>query len=122
MKALLSRVPGGPETLTMEEVPEPVPARGEVRVAVKACSVNFPDVLVIRDLYQFKPPRPFSPGAEASRGSWMRWERASTMFEWATASYFVRRVAAWRRRPLDLRRSVGKFRTACLSIKPQRCS
>src|ERR1700722_1338754 len=64
MKALLSRVPGGPETLTMEEVPEPVPARGEVRVAVKACSVNFPDVLVIRDLYQFKPPRPFSPGAE----------------------------------------------------------
>ena len=64
MKALLSRVPGGPETLTLEDVPEPVPGPGEVRVAVKACSVNFPDVLVIRDLYQFKPPRPFSPGAE----------------------------------------------------------
>jgi NADPH2:quinone reductase len=66
MKALLSRQPGGPETLTLEEVPEPVPARGEVRVAVRACGVNFPDVLVIRDLYQFKPPRPFAPGAEVS--------------------------------------------------------
>jgi NADPH2:quinone reductase len=66
MKALLSRQPGGPETLTLEEVPEPVPGRGEVRVAVRACGVNFPDVLVIRDLYQFKPPRPFAPGAEVS--------------------------------------------------------
>jgi NADPH2:quinone reductase len=66
MKALLSRQPGGPETLSLEEVPEPVPARGEVRVAVRACGVNFPDVLVIRDLYQFKPPRPFAPGAEVS--------------------------------------------------------
>lgn len=64
MQALLSRLPGGPETLTLEEVPEPIPGRGEVRVAVRACSVNFPDVLMIRDLYQFKPPRPFSPGSE----------------------------------------------------------
>jgi NADPH2:quinone reductase len=64
MKALLSRQSGGPESLTLEEVPEPVPGRGEVRVAVRACSVNFPDVLIIRDLYQYKPPRPFSPGAE----------------------------------------------------------
>jgi NADPH2:quinone reductase len=64
MKALLSRLPGGPESLTLEEVPEPVPAPGEVRVTVRACSVNFPDVLMIRDLYQFKPPRPFSPGSE----------------------------------------------------------
>ena len=64
MKALLSRLAGGPETLTLEEVAEPVPGRGEVRVAVRACSVNFPDVLMIRDLYQFKPPRPFSPGSE----------------------------------------------------------
>ena len=64
MKALLSRLPGGPETLALEEVPEPIPGPGEVRVAVRACSVNFPDVLMIRDLYQFKPPRPFSPGSE----------------------------------------------------------
>jgi len=66
VKALLSRVPGGPETLTLEEVSEPIPGRGEVRVLVRACSVNFPDLLMIRDLYQFKPPRPFSPGAELS--------------------------------------------------------
>jgi NADPH2:quinone reductase len=66
MKALLSREAGGPETLTLEEVPEPVPGRGEVRVAVRACSVNFPDVLMIRDLYQVKLPRPFAPGAELS--------------------------------------------------------
>jgi len=66
MKALLSRQRGGPETLTLEEVPEPVPARGEVRVAVRACGVNFPDLLVIQDLYQFKPPRPFAPGAEVA--------------------------------------------------------
>ena len=64
MKALLSRLAGGPETLTLEEVSEPVPGRDEVRVAVRACSVNFPDVLMIRDLYQLKPPRPFSPGSE----------------------------------------------------------
>jgi NADPH2:quinone reductase len=64
MKALLSRQPGGPDSLTLEDVPEPIAGRGEVRVAVRACSVNFPDLLMIRDLYQYKPPRPFSPGAE----------------------------------------------------------
>ena len=66
MKALLSKAPGGPETLVLEEVPDPEPRRGEVRIAVKACGVNFPDTLIIRDLYQFRPPRPFSPGAEVA--------------------------------------------------------
>jgi NADPH:quinone reductase len=66
MKALLSKAPGGPETLVLEEVPDPAPRRGEVRIAVKACGVNFPDTLIIRDLYQFRPPRPFSPGAEVA--------------------------------------------------------
>jgi NADPH:quinone reductase len=66
MKALLSRQPGGPETLTLEDVPEPEPGPGQVRVAVRACAVNYPDVLVIEDLYQFKPPRPFSPGSEVA--------------------------------------------------------
>ena len=64
MKALLSRQPGGPDSLTLEDVPEPIAGPGEVRVAVRACSVNFPDLLIIRDLYQYKPPRPFAPGAE----------------------------------------------------------
>ena len=64
MKALLSRVVGGPETLTLEEVPDPVAEAGQVRVRVRACGVNYPDALFIRDLYQVKWPRPFSPGGE----------------------------------------------------------
>lgn len=66
MKALRSHAVGGPETLTLDEVESPVPGPGQVRVRVKACSINFPDVLIIQDLYQFKPPRPFAPGGEAS--------------------------------------------------------
>jgi NADPH2:quinone reductase len=66
MKAMLSREPGGPETLTLAEVPDPVPGPGEVLIRVKACGVNYPDLLVIQDKYQFKPPRPFAPGGEVS--------------------------------------------------------
>jgi NADPH:quinone reductase len=66
MKALLSRRPGGPETLELGEIPEPVAGPGEVRVAVRACGVNFPDWLIIQDLYQVRPPRPFAPGGEIS--------------------------------------------------------
>src|SRR6478752_1070103 len=64
MKALLSKAPGGPETLILEEVPDPVAGKGQVVVAVKACAINYPDVLIIEDKYQFKPPRPFAPGGE----------------------------------------------------------
>jgi NADPH:quinone reductase len=66
MKALLSHKAGGPETLVLEEIAEPVPGPGAVRVDVRAVGVNFPDLLIIQDLYQFKPPRPFAPGAELS--------------------------------------------------------
>lgn len=66
MKALLSKAVGGPETLVLEDVADPVAGPGQLLVAVKACSVNYPDVLVIEDKYQFKPPRPFSPGSEVS--------------------------------------------------------
>ena len=66
MRALLSKAPGGPETLVIDELPDPVAAPGQVVVAVKACSINYPDVLVIEDKYQFKPPRPFAPGSELS--------------------------------------------------------
>ena len=66
MKALLSRTPGGPETLVIEEIPDPTPGPGEVRVNVRAVGVNFPDLLIIQDLYQLKPPRPFAPGGELS--------------------------------------------------------
>lgn len=64
MKALRSHSVGGPETLSLDEVEVPVPGEGEVLVAVKACAINFPDTLIIRDLYQFKPQRPFAPGGE----------------------------------------------------------
>ena len=66
MHAMLSKSPGGPETLEWSELPDPKPKKGEVRIAVKAAGVNFPDTLIIRDLYQIKPPRPFAPGGEVS--------------------------------------------------------
>ena len=64
MKALLSTAVGGPETLEMREIDAPVAGAGQLLVAVKACSINFPDVLIIEDKYQIKPQRPFSPGGE----------------------------------------------------------
>lgn len=66
MRALLSKTPGGPETLTIDQLPDPVAGKGQVVVAVKACSINYPDVLIIEDKYQFKPTRPFAPGSEIS--------------------------------------------------------
>jgi len=66
MKAILSKAPGGPETLVLEEQPAPVPGKGQVVLDVKAVGVNYPDVLIIQDQYQFKPERPFSPGGEVS--------------------------------------------------------
>lgn len=64
MKAIQTHKIGGPETLTLDEMDTPSPGKGEVLVAVKACAINYPDTLMIRDLYQFKPERPYSPGGE----------------------------------------------------------
>jgi NADPH:quinone reductase-like Zn-dependent oxidoreductase len=64
MRALLSTRVGGPETLELTELPDPTPGPGQVVVSVKACAINYPDVLIIEDKYQFKPPRPFAPGGE----------------------------------------------------------
>src|SRR5256885_1120664 len=64
MKAVLCKQYGPPESLVIEELPAQKPGPGEVVVAVKAASVNFPDVLIIQNKYQFKPPLPFSPGSE----------------------------------------------------------
>ncbi|AIT08168.1 NADPH:quinone oxidoreductase [Sphingomonas taxi] len=61
---MLSTASGGPDTLELTELPDPAPAKGQVRIAVKACAINYPDVLIIEDKYQFKPPRPFAPGGE----------------------------------------------------------
>lgn len=67
MRAVLSEVSGGPETLvytTTAPVPEPSP--GEVRIRVRAAALNFPDLLLIEDKYQDRPPRPFAPGSEVA--------------------------------------------------------
>jgi NADPH2:quinone reductase len=64
MKALLCKQFGPPESLVLEDVPSPKAGAGEVVVSIKAASVNFPDVLIIQNKYQFKPPLPFSPGSE----------------------------------------------------------
>jgi NADPH2:quinone reductase len=64
MKAILCKSYGPPESLVIEDVPSPAPGADQVVVSVKAASVNFPDVLIIQNKYQLKPPLPFSPGSE----------------------------------------------------------
>ncbi len=64
MRALLSEAPGGPETLVLRDIDPPVAGPGQLLIDVKACAINFPDVLIIEDKYQLKPPRPFAPGSE----------------------------------------------------------
>ena len=66
MRSMFSIATGGPETLVLTETDTPAPQAGQVLVQVKAAGVNFPDTLIIRDLYQFKPPRPFAPGSEVA--------------------------------------------------------
>jgi len=66
VKAVLCKEYGPPESLVVEDVPAAKAGKGEVVVAVKACSVNFPDTLIIQGKYQFKPPMPFSPGSDVT--------------------------------------------------------
>jgi NADPH:quinone reductase-like Zn-dependent oxidoreductase len=66
MKALLSHAPGGPETLRVTGLPDPQPGPGQLLVRVRAAAINYPDVLIIEDKYQLKPPRPFAPGGEVA--------------------------------------------------------
>jgi NADPH2:quinone reductase len=66
MKAVLSKVIGGPDALVFEDTPSPKVGPRQVLIAVKAVGVNFPDVLIIEDKYQTRPERPFSPGGEVA--------------------------------------------------------
>ena len=66
MKAWLCENPIGVDALAWKELPTPEPKAGEVRIAVRAASLNFPDLLIVQNKYQFKPPLPFVPGAEYS--------------------------------------------------------
>jgi len=64
MKAMLSNTIGGPDKLKYTDISIGDPKPDEISIRVKAAGVNFPDTLIIRDLYQIKPPRPFAPGGE----------------------------------------------------------
>lgn len=66
MKAVVCVEHGPPEKLVVQDMPLPEPGRGQVRVKVEAAGVNFPDSLIIQNLYQFKPALPFVPGGEAA--------------------------------------------------------
>jgi NADPH2:quinone reductase len=64
MKAVVCKQFGPPDSLRVEDLPSPRAGPGEAVISVKAASLNFPDVLIIQNKYQFKPPLPFSPGSE----------------------------------------------------------
>jgi NADPH:quinone reductase len=64
MRAVICKELGPPEKLVIEDVPDPEVKKGQVRIAMKAAGVNFPDVLIIQGRYQFEPDGPFSPGGE----------------------------------------------------------
>ena len=66
MKALICRAYGPPENLSVQDMPDLQPGPGEVVVRVRAAGVNFPDALIVQNLYQFKPTPPFSPGGETA--------------------------------------------------------
>ncbi|MEJ2601738.1 MAG: NADPH:quinone oxidoreductase family protein [Gammaproteobacteria bacterium] len=66
MKAALCKEYGPPRSLVVEEVEAPEPGRGEVKLRVHACGVNFPDILMMAGKYQSRPDMPFSPGGEVS--------------------------------------------------------
>ncbi len=64
MRAVLCKEFGPPESLVVEEVADPQIGAGQALIEVAAAGVNFPDVLIIQNKYQFKPPLPFTPGGE----------------------------------------------------------
>src|SRR3974377_997121 len=65
MRAVICKEWGGPEKLTVEDVPAPAMRPGAVRVAVHAAGINYADLLLVSGQYQEKPPLPFTPGSEA---------------------------------------------------------
>ena len=64
MQAWLCENPVGADALQWKELPTPRPKAGEVLIEIKAASLNFPDLLIVQNKYQIKPPLPFVPGSE----------------------------------------------------------
>lgn len=66
MKAIVCHEFGSIDKLALEDIPSPSVGAGQVKIKVRACGVNFPDILLVQGLYQLKPPFPFSPGLEVA--------------------------------------------------------
>ena len=66
MRAVLCKDYGPPESLVLEDIESPTAGENDVVIKIHNAAVNYPDVLVIQNLYQIKPPLPFSPGGEVS--------------------------------------------------------
>ena len=66
MRSVICENFGPPENLVVKKLDPLKPKKGQVRIAVEACGVNFPDTLIIKNKYQFKPDLPFSPGGEVT--------------------------------------------------------
>ncbi|MCW5234892.1 NADPH:quinone oxidoreductase family protein [Verminephrobacter eiseniae] len=64
MHAWLCTEPTGVQALAWTELPTPAPQAGEVLIEIRAASLNFPDLLIVQNKYQKKPPLPFVPGSE----------------------------------------------------------
>ncbi len=64
MHAWLCENPIGVDALTWKSLTTPEPKAGEVRIRIEAASLNFPDLLIVQNKYQMKPPLPFVPGSE----------------------------------------------------------
>jgi NADPH2:quinone reductase len=64
MQAWLCETPTGVDALTWKDLPTPQPQAGEVLIEIRAASLNFPDLLIVQNKYQIKPPLPFVPGSE----------------------------------------------------------
>jgi NADPH:quinone reductase len=99
MRAILCRAYGPPETLALDEAPDPQPGPGQVVIDVHAAGVNFPDVLLIQGKYQVKPPLPFSPGVEvagvvAEVGEGVREFRAEDRIAAGVSGGFAEKVVA----------------------------
>jgi NADPH:quinone reductase len=65
-KAVICRELGPPESLRLESFAAAALVQGQVRVAIHAAGINFPDILMAAGEYQLKPPLPFTPGVEAA--------------------------------------------------------
>ena len=66
MKAALCKSLGGPDAISIEEIPDPTPEAAEVVIRVRAAALNFFDTLITRGKYQYKPEPPFSPSGEVA--------------------------------------------------------